>query len=37
MILRDLLTAIEPLKVVGRTDVEVHGIQFDSRKVEEGD
>ncbi|MBQ7530349.1 MAG: UDP-N-acetylmuramoyl-L-alanyl-D-glutamate--2,6-diaminopimelate ligase [Paludibacteraceae bacterium] len=37
MILSDLLTAIEPLRVIGRTDIDVHAIQFDSRKVEAGD
>ena len=37
MVLSDLLQAIEPLHVQGATDVEVHAIQFDSRKVEAGD
>ena len=37
MILSELLKAIEPLKVVGSTDIDVHAIQFDSRKVEKGD
>ena len=37
MILSELLQAIRPLQVVGATDVEVHAIQFDSRKVEAGD
>jgi len=36
MILSELLQAINPLQVVGRTDVEITGIQFDSRKVERG-
>ena len=36
MILSELLSVIEPLKVVGRTDVEITGIQFDSRKVAAG-
>ncbi len=36
MELRELLSVIEPVKVVGRTDVEITGIQFDSRKVEAG-
>ena len=35
--LQDLLPAIEPLQILGSTDVEVHSIQFDSRKVEPGD
>lgn len=37
MILYDLLQAIQPLRIIGRTDVDVHAIQFDSRKVEAGD
>lgn len=37
MILKDLLQGIEPLQVAGSLDVEVSGIQFDSRKVGEGD
>lgn len=37
MILSDLLQAIQPLRIIGRTDVDVHAIQFDSRKVEAGD
>ena len=37
MILKDLLTAIEPVQVIGATDIDVHAIQFDSRKVEQGD
>ena len=37
MILSELLSAIEPLRIIGRTDVDVHAIQFDSRKVESGD
>ena len=35
--LQDLLQAIEPLQIIGSADVEVHSIQFDSRKVEPGD
>ena len=35
--LQDLLPAIEPLQIIGSADVEVHSIQFDSRKVEPGD
>lgn len=35
--LSELLKAIEPLQVIGSTDVDVHAIQFDSRKVEKGD
>ncbi len=37
MILSELIQAIEPLQVIGKTDVNVHAIQFDSRKVETGD
>ena len=36
MNLRELLAVIEPVKIVGETDVEITGIQFDSRKVETG-
>lgn len=34
MILSDLLSAIEPLRIIGRTDTDIHAIQFDSRKIE---
>lgn len=37
MILSSLLQAIEPIQVVGSVDIDVHAIQFDSRKVEAGD
>jgi UDP-N-acetylmuramoyl-L-alanyl-D-glutamate--2,6-diaminopimelate ligase len=37
MILKDLLNAIEPIQVIGRTDIEIHGIHFDSRKISAGD
>ncbi len=37
MLLSDLLIAIRPMQVVGATDIDVHAIQFDSRKVEAGD
>lgn len=37
MILSELLKAIEPLQIIGSTDIPVHAIQFDSRKVEPGD
>ncbi|MBO4666176.1 MAG: UDP-N-acetylmuramoyl-L-alanyl-D-glutamate--2,6-diaminopimelate ligase [Paludibacteraceae bacterium] len=36
MKLNELLKVIEPLQVVGSSDVEISGIQFDSRKVEAG-
>ena len=37
MILSELLQAIKPIQVTGATDIDVHAIQFDSRKVEAGD
>ena len=37
MTLSELLKAIEPIEVVGSTDKEIHGIHFDSRKIEQGD
>ena len=37
MKLSELLPVVHPIEVVGRTDVEIGGIQFDSRKVGQGD
>ena len=37
MVLKDLLNAIEPIEVIGATDKEIHGLHFDSRKIETGD
>ena len=37
MILSELLTAIKPIEVIGRTDREIKGLHFDSRKIGEGD
>ena len=37
MILKDLLNAIEPIEVIGRTDIEIKSLHFDSRKIGEGD
>ena len=37
MILKELLEAIKPIEVVGRTDKEISGLHFDSRKVGTGD
>ena len=37
MKLKDLLYKVSIVKVIGTTDVEVLNIQFDSRKVENGD
>ena len=36
MILNELLSVITPLQVIGSTDIDITGIQFDSRKVAEG-
>ena len=37
MLLSELLTAIEPIEVIGETDKEIKGLHFDSRKIGEGD
>ena len=37
MILSEILQAIKPVQVLGATGIDVHAIQFDSRKVEAGD
>jgi UDP-N-acetylmuramoyl-L-alanyl-D-glutamate--2,6-diaminopimelate ligase len=37
MILSELLTAIEPIEVLGRTDIEIEGLHFDSRQIGTGD
>ena len=37
MILSDLLTAIQPIKVIGTTDKEINGLHFDSRQIGQGD
>ena len=37
MLLSELLKAIKPIEVIGPTDKEISGIQFDSRKVGQGD
>lgn len=36
MKLSELISVLSPLRVVGSTDIDVRGIQFDSRKVSEG-
>lgn len=36
MILSELLTAIEPIEVLGRTDIEIGGLHFDSRQIGAG-
>ena len=37
MILKELLSVIEPIEVVGRTDIEIKGLHFDSRQIGKGD
>lgn len=37
MILSELLTAIEPIEVLGRIDIEIEGLHFDSRQIGTGD
>ena len=37
MILKELLTAIEPIEVIGSTEKEIKGLHFDSRKINKGD
>ena len=37
MKLKDLLSSIKPIEVVGSVEKEIHGLHFDSRKIEEGD
>ena len=37
MLLSELLSAIEPIEVLGRTDKEIKGLHFDSRQIGEGD
>ena len=36
MILSILLEEISPLQIIGKTDIDITGIQFDSRRVERG-
>ena len=36
MILNELLKAIQPVQVIGDTDVEITGVNIDSRQVENG-
>lgn len=36
MILKDLLKTIQPIKVIGNTEVEITGVDIDSRQVKEG-
>ena len=36
MILSTLLEGISPLQIIGKTDIDITGIQFDSRRVERG-
>lgn len=37
MILSELLTAIEPIDVLGRTDIQINNLHFDSRQIGTGD
>ena len=37
MILKELLTAIQPIEVIGATDIEINNLHFDSRKIGPGD
>ena len=37
MILKELLSVIEPIEVIGETEKEIHDLHFDSRKVGKGD
>ena len=37
MILKELLSVIEPIEVIGSTDKEIKNLHFDSRKIGEGD
>lgn len=35
--LKDILNAVQPLKIIGETDIPVHSLQLDSRKAGSGD
>ena len=37
MILSELISAIQPIEVIGRTDIEINNLHFDSRKIGQGD
>ena len=37
MILKELLSVIQPIEVIGSTDKEINGLHFDSRKINKGD
>lgn len=37
MKLTEVLAAINPLQVIGLKEIDIHGVQFDSRKIEAGD
>ena len=37
MILKELLSVIKPIEVIGSTDKEINGLHFDSRKIGAGD
>ena len=37
MILKDLISVLDPIEVIGPTDIEITGIHFDSRRIGPGD
>ena len=37
MLLQELIQAIQPIEVVGSTNIAIRNIHFDSRQIEEGD
>ena len=37
MILSELLSVIKPIEVIGKTDIEINNLHFDSRKIGPGD
>ena len=36
MILNELLSTVKPLAVVGQTDIDITGVNIDSRRIKEG-
>ena len=37
MILSELISVLKPIEIVGSTEIDIHGLHFDSRKIEAGD
>ena len=37
MILKELISVLQPLQIIGCTDIEINAIHFDSRKIGQGD